>query len=87
MGGIPIVKVDNNVKEIIFNLFKLIIGNACTSFYENGVSTRATSHCMIEGENINYTSFAKKNTIINYKIPLENMNMILILDVDGKEQN
>ncbi len=84
-NNIPIVEIDNDAKKIIFNLGKLIIGNSCASFYESGVSIEATSYCIIEGDNINYTSISKKITMIDYKTQMHELNMILILDTNEEE--
>lgn len=78
--GILAIEIDGNVKESILELWKLIIGNSCTSFYGNGVTVELGSYCMIEGNDVKYTAVDKKATIIQYETSLAETNIILVLD-------
>lgn len=84
--GILIAEIDNKVKEAIFELAKLIIGNSCISFYENGVSIDLVGKCILEGYDIIYTSIMKNMTIITYEASIENMKMQILLDFDEKNK-
>ena len=84
--GILAIEIDKNVKEAIFELSKVIIGNSCASFYANGISMEIASYCIIDGNDVNYTSVDKKVTIINYKTSLSDMKMMLVLDINGKQE-
>lgn len=84
--GIPIVEINNDVKKTIFDIAKLIVGNSCISFYENGVSMDVVSHCIIEGYGISYTSLDKNISIIDYEVSTKKMNMKIMLDIDDKEK-
>lgn len=87
MKGILAIEIDKDVKEAVFKLSKLIIGNSCASFYGNGVSMEICSYCIVEGCDIKYTSIDKNVTIIDYETSLMDMNIMLILDIDGKAEN
>lgn len=82
--GILAVEIDKNVKETIFELSKLIIGNSCASFYGNGISMEIASYCITEGNDVSFTWIDKEITIIDYETLLSEMRMMLILDINGK---
>ncbi|MFA5523983.1 MAG: hypothetical protein WDA24_06475 [Tissierellales bacterium] len=82
--GILAIDIDKEVKDTIFQLAKLIIGNSCASFYENGLSTEIVSSSIVEGKDINYIWINKNITIINYETSMPDMKMMLILDISGK---
>lgn len=84
--GVLAVEIDGNVRKSILELWKIIIGNSCASFYENGVSIELGSYCMIEGNDVNYTTIDKNVTIIQYETALTEANMITILDIYGEQK-
>jgi len=84
--GIPVVEIDNEVKETIFTLSKLIIGNSCASLYGNGISMEVSSCCIVDGYNVNYISVNRNVSVIYYETSLEEMNIMLILDIDEESR-
>ncbi|MGF7056693.1 chemotaxis protein CheX [Brassicibacter mesophilus] len=67
MLGNMVVTLDEQVKKSVFELCKLIIGNSCISLFDSGVSVNIVSMCIINGENIEYSSIDQEIICIPFE--------------------
>jgi len=71
------VTVDNQVKESILDISKLIIANSLSKMYENGISFEINSTGILQGSHIKY--FSDKQEVVCIPFEIAEGKMIICL--------
>lgn len=77
--------VDDQVKDSVLEISKLIIANSFTSMYESGVSISFTSISLINGSNIQY--YSEKQEIVCIPFELKEGKLLLCLQIPNLLKN
>lgn len=80
-----IITVDDQVKESVLEITKLIVANSFTSIYESGVLVAFSSIGLINGSNIKY--YSEKQEIICIPFELEEGKLLLCLQMQNLLEN
>ncbi len=80
MMGMPVNEIDDMAKSALSELGNMVIGNAATLLFNNGIVVDITTPNLIIGNNIEITSI-KTETIA---IPIENEGSVITLVISAK---
>jgi len=81
MNWIPIIILDDQVKNSICEISTMIVGNAIAKIYDSGVAIDLIPPILVYGEDISYNGNHKEITCLPFKIQNERVEInILIIE-------